>query len=309
MHEALYGDAGFYRRPGAPAQHFRTAAHVSALWAQAIARLARRVDRALGEPADFTVVDMGAGGGELLTGLAGLVPPRWRLVGVDLAPRPGDVPDRVQWRAEQPVSYRGLLVAVEWLDVVPVDVVERTAAGVRLVEVDGSGAERLAAPPAAADLAWLSRWWPLVEDGDRAEVGRPRDEAWADAVLRLDRGVAVAVDYAAVPARDTAGTLTGYRGGRQVAPVPDGSCDLTAHVLMESCAAAASADSLSLLSQREALHDLGGATTLPAYAGDPAAYVASLSAAGEAAELTDPSGLGGFTWLLAAKGVAPPLRT
>lgn len=306
MHEALYGDAGFYRRQGAPAAHFRTAAHASPLWAQAIARLAGRVDEALGEPDGFTLVDLGAGGGELVAGLAGLVPLRWRLVGVDLAPRPDDLPDRVEWQSEQPSSYAGVLVAVEWLDVVPVDVVERTPAGVRLVEVDLAGEERLGVPPAAADLAWLSRWWPLTEDGDRAEVGRPRDEAWADAVGRLDRGVAVAVDYAAVPARDPAGTLTGYRGGRQVAPVPDGSCDLTAHVLMESCTAAGGGTT-SLLRQRQALRDLGVGAARPAYAGDPAAYVASLSAAGEAAELTDPSGLGGFTWLVTAKGVPAPL--
>lgn len=94
---------------------------------------------------------------------------------------------------------------------------------------------------AAAD--WLARWWPLpAEEGLRAEIGLPRDEAWASAVARLARGLAVAVDYAhTVDTRPPFGTLTGFREGRETAPVPDGSCDITAHVALDACAAAASA--------------------------------------------------------------------
>ena len=35
---------------------------------------------------------------------------------------------------------------------------------------------------------------------------------------------------------------------------------------------------------------------------DPAGYLAALARAGEAAELTDPGGLGGFGWLVQAVG-------
>ena len=63
-----------------------------------------------------------------------------------------------------------------------------------LVDTDGTESAR-AAPPDPADRAWLDRWWPLAEPGDRAEVGRPRDQAWAAAVGRIERGVAVAIDY------------------------------------------------------------------------------------------------------------------
>ncbi|MYS43043.1 hypothetical protein GTY23_17755, partial [Streptomyces sp. SID5998] len=63
--------------------------------------------------------------------------------------------------------------------------------------------------------------------------------AWAGAVSRLRRGLAVAVDYAHTAAdRPPFGTLTGFRDGRETAPVPDGSCDLTAHVALDACAAA-----------------------------------------------------------------------
>jgi SAM-dependent MidA family methyltransferase len=306
MRDALYGDGGFYRSSGAPGRNFRTSAHVSAGWAAAVAELAARVDRDLGSPDGFAVVDVGAGGGELLAGMAAVAPASWRLLGVDVAPRPDGLPDRVEWAAELPGSTTGLLVAVEWLDVVPVDQVELTDAGPRLVEVATDGGERLGAEPDRAGLAWLARWWPMAEPGDRAEVGLPRDHAWAEAVARLRRGVAVAVDYAAVPGRDVAGTLTGFRDGRQVPPVPDRSMDLTAHVLLESCAAAAAVDGTRWLSQREALRLLRVSAARPAYGGDPGDYLRRLGEAGDAAELLDPSGLGGFSWLVQVKGCPDP---
>ena len=304
MSDALYGPTGFYRASGAPGRHFRTAAHAGMVWAEAITRLVDRVDDELGRPDEFTVVEIGAGGGELLTGLSTLAPERWSLRGVDRAPRPERLPERVDWRAESPESIVGILIAAEWLDVVPVDVAQRSDDGVYLVEVDSSGEERLGPLVVGADRDWLARWWPLTDVGDRAEIGRPRDEAWRDAVARIDRGIALAVDYAAVPTRDVAGTLTGYREGRQVAPVPDGSMDVTAHVLFESLVADTEA---VLLSQRQALRRLGVEGRRPPYAGDAASYLSGLSRAGDEAELIDPSGLGGFTWLVQAIGTRNPI--
>lgn len=301
MATALYGRDGFYRSSGAPARHFRTAAHTGPAWSAAVAALVDRVYDDLGRPADFTVLDMGAGRGELLAGLAEHGAGRWRLLGVDIAPRPDPLPADVGWQPQLPERFEGVLLAVEWLDVVPVDVVELTDAGPRVVEVRGDGAERIGPPVTAEDSAWLHRWWPLAEIGDRAEIGRPRDEAWADAVARVERGVAVAVDYSAVPARDVGGTLTGYKEGRQVMPVPDGSTDITAHVLFESLPAGA------LLTQREALRQLGVRGDRPSYDEDPATYLTRLSRAGDEAELLDRAGLGAFTWLLNAVDTRNPL--
>jgi SAM-dependent MidA family methyltransferase len=305
MGRALYGEAGFYLTAGAPAGGFRTAAHASPLWAVALLELATRVNAALGSPADFAVVDMGAGGGELLAGMAAIAPDHWSLIGVDVAPRPAELPDRVRWQHDLPRGVSGLLMAVEYLDVVPVDVVELTETGCRLVEVSESGEERLGPEPPERDLAWLRQWWPLAEVGDRAEVGHTRDAAWRQLSATVTAGLAVAVDYAAVPARDVAGTLTAYRDGRQLAAVPDGSCDLTAHVLLASLVA----DGDVLLDQRHALQALGISATRPRYGDDPAGYLAALSQAGEAAELTDPNGLGGFRWLLHPVGIVSPLST
>jgi SAM-dependent MidA family methyltransferase len=308
MTDALYGDAGFYRSPAAPARHFRTAAHVGSTrggaWANALERLTERVDEALGEPAEMTVVDVGAGGGELLAGLAERLPPRIRLVGVDVAPRPAGLAEQVEWADHVPQSVVGVLLAVEWLDVVPLDIAELDDAGTaRLVEVGRSGEERLGLPLQGADLAWQQRWWPLHEAGDRAEIGHTRDDAWHEATDHLGAGLAVAVDYAAAPARDAGGTLTGFQDGRQCLPVPDGSCDITAHVLFESLVRSGDV----LLDQRAALQQLGVAAPRPAYAGDPQAYLTQLAATGDAAELLDPGGLGGFTWLLHPAGIESPL--
>jgi SAM-dependent MidA family methyltransferase len=322
MAEALYGETGFYRRER-PAAHFRTSVHASPLFATALAGLVGRVDTALGRPERLDLVDVGAGTGELLTGILAAVPgelrDRLRPVGVEVAERPAGLPAGIGWSGAVP-ELAGLLVANEWLDNVPADVVELTAAGPRVVLVDDAGEESLGPPVSGADRGWLDRWWPMAEIGARAEVGLARDVAWAGAVGRVRRGVAVAIDYAHAQADRAAGairygTLAAYRDGRSVRPVPDGSCDLTAHVALDACAAAAAepparVTSTVLTSQRAALRALGlhGRRPPGALAGsDPAAYLVALARAGQAAELTDPAGLGGFTWLVQAVGVPLPL--
>ncbi|MFT2017878.1 SAM-dependent methyltransferase [Streptomyces sp. 796.1] len=360
----MYGPNGFYRRPEGPAGHFRTSVHASPQYAQAIATLLTRVDAALGHPAELTLLDVGAGRGELLRGVLaaldavaavdvvdavgavggpacgeasgaageagataggggvarGLVG-RLRPCAVERAERPAGLDPRIEWLPELPApgSLTGLLIANEWLDNVPLDVVEVAADGMpRLVRVAPDGTERLGGPVSAADAAWLAAWWPLgPEPGLRAELGAPRDAAWARAVACLDAGLAIAVDYAHERAeRPPYGTLTGFRAGREVRPVPDGSCDLTAHVALDACAAAGAraagaaetptptpgrgAAAPTIRTQRAALHALGVQGRRPPLAqasSDPVGYLRALGAAGAAAELTDPAGLGRFRWL------------
>ncbi|WP_053699555.1 SAM-dependent methyltransferase [Streptomyces sp. NRRL F-5755] len=316
---ALYGPGGFYTcgdGPG-PAGHFRTSVHVSPLYAEALATLLCRVDAALGSPAELALVDVGAGRGELLTGVLAALPEpvcaRVRPYAVERAPRPAGLDERVTWRAELPApgSLTGLLFANEWLDNVPVDVAETDGDGVpRLVLVSADGTERLGDPVTGADADWLARWWPLPDcapdhapaSGLRAEIGHPRDTAWSRAVHTLRAGLAVTADYAhSRDARPPYGTLTGFREGREVRPVPDGTCDITAHVALDACAGPGAEH----LTQRQALHALGidgRRPPLSLASSDPAAYVRALGAAGAAAELTDPAGLGSFGWLLQPVG-------
>ncbi|MFH9117636.1 SAM-dependent methyltransferase [Streptomyces globisporus] len=311
---ALYGDEGFYRSPEGPAGHFRTSVHASPLFATAVARLLTGVAREL-DTGTVALVDVGAGRGELLTGVLAALPEGLDVTpyAVEVAARPPGLDPRIEWCAQPPAGVAGLLFANEWLDNVPVEVAEADAEGVpRYVHVRASdGAERLGSAVTGADAAWLERWWPLSAPGERAEIGRPRDAAWAGAVGSLTAGAAVAVDYTHVRGgRPPFGTLTGFRGGRGVRPVPDGSCDLTAHVALDACAAAvaeAGIDaSTELTDQRAALRRLGVGGDRPPLSlatTDPAGYVRALAAAGEAAELAARGGLGDFGWLLHRVGL------
>ncbi|MFB9639402.1 SAM-dependent methyltransferase [Streptomyces spiralis] len=311
----MYGPDGFYRRPEGPAGHFRTSVHASPLFAAAVARLLCRVDELLGRPAELGFVDMAAGRGELAAGVLAALPAeaasRARVYAVEIAGRPTGLDHRIEWLSEPPERLTGLLFANEWLDNVPVEVAEVDAAGVpRHVLVRRDGTERLGEPVSEAEAAWLARWWPLPpEPGLRAEIGLPRDAAWAAVVSRVERGLAVAVDYAHLAgARPPFGTLTGFREGRETAPVPDGSCDITAHVALDACAVAL--PGARLRSQREALRALGVSGARPPLSlasTRPSEYVRALASAGEAAELTAAGGLGDFGWLLQPAGIADPL--
>ncbi len=70
MRHALYGPEGFFVSGAGPAAHFRTSVHASPVFTSALLRLIHHLDAALGFPDRFDVVDVGAGGGELLNSLA-----------------------------------------------------------------------------------------------------------------------------------------------------------------------------------------------------------------------------------------------
>ncbi|MBL7254475.1 SAM-dependent methyltransferase [Paractinoplanes lichenicola] len=301
MAAGLYGPEGFFvRGEQGPADHFRTSVHASPLFAGAVLRLVERIDDALGRPKTFDLVDVGAGRAELLTALRPLLPERVRLTAVELAPRPKELAAGIAWREDIPDGIVGLLIATEWLDNVPLDVADLDDHGrLRKVLVEpATGAESLGGLVDAADLFWLRRWWA---GPGRAEIGWPRDAAWADAVQQVRRGCALAIDYGHLRGeRPPLGSLTGFRGGRQVPLVPDGSCDVTAHVAIDAVAAAAGTP-YGLIRQREALRALGldGARPpLELARQDPAGYLRALAAAGAEAELIEPGGLGSHWWLL-----------
>ncbi len=327
MTQALYGPDGFFRVGAGPADHFRTSVHASPLFAGAVLRLLERIDAALDHPARLDVVDVGAGRGELLTALLTAVRrgtgaaedlpwrplgERIRPAGVEIAPRPAGLDDAIEWRDTRPDGIVGLLVATEWLDNVPLDVaeVDRDGRAHRVLVDPVTGAESLGTQVDAADAFWLARWWPLdgAPAGTRAEIGWPRDLAWVDAVGAVERGGALAVDYGHLrTGRPAFGTLTGYRDGREVSPVPDGRGDVTAHVAVDAVAAAVGLP-YTLCRQREALRALGvdGARPpLTLASSEPGRYVRALSEASAAAELTDPAGLGSHWWLLHEVGIDP----
>jgi hypothetical protein len=348
---ALYGPDGFYRRASA-ADHFRTSVHVGGPFGAAVGELAERCGAS-------RVVDLGAGRGELLESLRHSHPGLC-LTAVDVVERPPGLHPSVTWLtspggAALPADLSrwlpgALVVAHEWLDDIPAAVVGLDPAGRwRHLEVNPTtGVERPADLATGADLAWLARWWPVPSgesSGHRAEVGSTRDAAWAGLVTAASEAAGtspgtrpdsprgpvgvtlLAIDYGhTVADRPPGGSLVGYRQGRARPPVPDGSSDVTAHVALDSVAAAgraAGATDSVLTTQRTALRALGVRGRPPAPIGadpsrarpngsdpsgdpvtsDPMAYLAALAAAGQAAELLDPGGLGGLHWLV--QGVGP----
>ena len=254
-----------------------------------------------------TFVDMGCGRGELVEQVHRLGP-HVQCIGVDVVARP-QLSEHVGWFQSPggkalPDELDGLtdtlVFANEWLDVVPCPIAEIDEKGeLREVLVNASsGDERLGDPVSGTDRQWCQGFWPVdhLEPGDRLEIGETRDTAWDDLVSRVASGLAVAVDYGhTIDSRPAPGTLTGFRQGRQVPPVPDGSCDLTAHVAMDSLTHD------ELIDQRTALRQLGVSGKTPPHElarGNPSAYLEGLSTASAATALTAKGGLGDFLWAL-----------
>lgn len=304
-HRALYGPQGFYRSVSGPAGHFTTATHgpLGPVLAGALLQLA--ADEGCGR-----IVDVGCGRGELLAQLRSL-DPDVALTGVDVVGRPKALARDIDWLVSPggeglPEALDGLdgtlVVAHEWLDVVPCTIAQVDGDGrLREVLVDpSSGEESLGDEVGDDERAWVAGHWNGLEAGDRVEVGSSRDRVWSELVQRLRSGVALAVDYGHRGGeRPREGSLTAYREGTVVDPVPDGSCDLTAHVAMDSL------DHDELVDQRTALRGLGVQGAPPPRqlaADDPAAYLRALSHASAAASLTARGGFGDFWWAIKRVG-------
>lgn len=110
-----------------PAAHFRTSSQVGGPFAAAICSVAREVYDRLGEPDEFQLVDVGAGAGELLTGMLDYKPKdHMYTYGVDIRDRPADLDSRIGWicsPAEQlPLNdITGLLICAELLDDIAIE--------------------------------------------------------------------------------------------------------------------------------------------------------------------------------------------
>ena len=249
--DTLTGDRSFYRGPeGDPYRHFATDIAGSEVIVPLVQELLATAGDYAGGP--LAVIDVGSGAGGLLKRLA-LEGTDARLIGIDLRVRPPGLDPGIEWitgDARQVASdlrgIRGVVVAHEFLDDIPCEAVEADEDGrPRRILVDPISRQLLLGEllDDPADLAWLKEWWPVTRPFMQAEIGSSRDDAWAAITGMLDAGAAVAIDYGHTRAERVAGTwdggtLVGYRDGRVVTPVADGSCNLTAHVAIDSVAAA-----------------------------------------------------------------------
>jgi len=310
---ALYGPRGFYRRES-PADHFRTSAHVSDDFATAVHTVAR-------ENGVECIIDLGSGGGELLTALRERASDL-TLVGIDIRPRPAGLASTITWRqatvrprdaatgdhsvelVADAASGPTMVIANELLDNVPCDVVELSADGIRDVEVESaSGQERLGGPADPASVAWIDQWWPLDIVGQRAVVGLARDRWWSRVCSAVGDGVCAAIDFGHTLAdRPAIETPTSYRNGRHHPVRLDGRHDVTAPVAVDSIASAVGA---ALQRQHVVIGASAPGQPMPRRElaqSDPAVYLRSLAALGDLRELTASPGLGDFWWIVGECG-------
>lgn len=208
---------------------------------QWLAQVLQQTSSWVGTP--LPLFDLGAGSGELLLGTLPLCPADTITpIAVDWQGPPAHWPTDWQWcqgdAAEVlPSPMSGVVVALELLDEVPCDVAVRSGEQWHYLEVNSSGVENVGPPVGGEDLLWLDTW---VDGVDRAEIGTSRDAFAATLCSRISRGLFIIVDYTIdshTRMYAPAGTLTGYYRGRQVAPIPDGRRNLTAHVAVDSLAA------------------------------------------------------------------------
>lgn len=294
-------NARFYRSQTAET-HFATSVEANDRVAKTLADIVARL-RTTRENEEFFVIDVGAGSGKLLEHLQARITGPVSFMGIDVRSRPSELPSDFTWRQlhinEDSLditgtgeSFFGLVIAHEFLDDIPCDVVEiDDNMRARIVLVDPvSGAEELGPcledPAANAFLGprqpqdlqrWMATWWPVTRPGARREIGITRDLVWSRITNTVHSGAAVAIDYAHARA-DRAlgvwdgGTLKGFASGRPRRPVPDGSVNLTAHVALDAVATSRS----RLITQAQVIGD----SSLTSW----------------------PFGLGSYTWLIESIG-------
>ena len=317
-HDAHLGPQGFYRT-NTPARHFATEAQEGPL-VEALAIVIEQVAGRLPLADPIDIVDIGAGSGEMLTSLLAALrdESRFHFTAIDVRPRPIGLPDRIDWvvgvapdilERIRPEGITGIILAHEWLDDLPVDVVARDDDGrIRQVLVDPStGAESMGDTvlPDSAAQRWLDQWWGPVLD--RAEIGWHRDAAWRAVCASLRTGLALAIDYGHTRGerdRFATGSIIGYRGGAAHWPIPDGSMNLTAHVTWDSLAAATDPPGV-VRSQAEVLAELIAPAAPPDGAlaeSDPRLFTEQLQRYSQRARLLDRSA--GVSWLRV--DVSPP---
>ena len=236
MEAALYHpERGYYRRPRDPfGKHgdFFTAEQIQPVFGILIAARIRQLHREMGEPREFTVVELGAGRGEMAEALS-----EWRYVPVDLD------------SGELPESLVGVVFSNEFFDALPVDVAVWSGGAFREQLVafdDGRFCWRTGGPVREEAGRYLHECFPAPEEGRWYEAS-------LDAALWMERiagslkdGYALTIDYGYTRAesiRFPAGTLMGYRRhtAREDVLEDPGERDITAHVnftALQECGAA-----------------------------------------------------------------------
>jgi SAM-dependent MidA family methyltransferase len=226
MEVALYHpEHGYYRRPRDPfGKHgdFFTAEQLQPVFGILIAARIRQLYREMGEPADFTVVELGAGRGEMAPYFRD-----WRYVPVE-----------IDAALSPACPFTGVVFSNEFFDALPVDAAVFTGGAFheQLVGFTEGRFHWIAGAPAGPEAEdYLRRYYPPPEEGRRYEINLDA-LGWIERIGRaLRAGFVLTIDYGyTLPewVRFRAGTLMGYRRhtAREDVLEEPGARDITAHV-------------------------------------------------------------------------------
>jgi len=273
MEVALYHPGhGYYRRardPFGAAGDFFTAEQIQPVFGILMAARIRQLYQAMGEPPDFTVVELGAGREEMAAAFT-----EWRYIAVDLD------------RGALPSRFRGVVFCNEFFDALPVEVAVYHGGSFleqRVGFVDGAFRWHTGAPLSDEQANYFHRCWAPPEEG-RWYESSPQMAAWlARIAAALENGYLFTIDYGFTKAesiRFPAGTLMGYR--RHTAHgdvlVDPGERDITAHVnftALQEAGAAARLRTVSFLTLAQTLLE----------AGEPDQFAAAIGSGGPTEEL------------------------
>ncbi len=253
MELALYGEKGFFASEILRSEKnadFVTSPEVSPLFGGTLAELVGRVRSEVGEP--FRLVEVGAGSGSLLNALLPIAPVEAWAVEASSAARSRlekTIPaDHVTASlGSVPGPFKGLILANELIDNLPMAVARRTDSGwIELwVGVESGRLVRVEMPPRSEVQAWLAEYAGPVEPGGMVEVQLAASSWLSVALEKLEDGAVVLFDYGdtaeGLRSRRTDGTIRTYRA-HHLGPDPllePGETDITADVNFSALAATA----------------------------------------------------------------------
>lgn len=320
MELALYHPLGFFgggEMRSVKAGDFLTSPGVSRLFGESLAGYVRSEWERIGDP--FTFVEVGAGSGSLLRALLGKVDMEVRAVEKSPAAREtlaGLIsPDRVLTSlSEVPGPLRGVVIANELLDNIPMAIAQNTDSGwrERWVGADGGSLVFVDAPPRPEVVEWLDSHAGPVDVGGWVEVQIGAGIWLQEAMALLEAGSILLVDYGdtkeGLAPRRQDGTLRTYRA-HHLGPHPldePGATDITADVNFSALTHLAAQDDrfeVTLMRQDDFLTELGLRERLSALRRDELAHAADpdqterlalRSLKTEAETLLHPRGLGDF---------------
>lgn len=320
MSMALYdSEGGFFMGPDLRSQKggdFLTSPEVSPLFGETLAEFVRREQERVGGP--FRLVEVAGGSGSLLRPLLEVHPVEaWSVEASPAARRAlaGVVgPERVVASlGDLPVPFRGLIIANELLDNLPMAIAQLTSDGwrERWVGLDGDGLGFVDAPVRPEVEEWLGRFAGPVDEGGWVEVQLLAAEWMRTALAMLEAGSVVTIDYGDtaenLAPRRRDGTLRTYRS-HHLGPHPldePGATDITADVNLTAIEAAAREagaevevwrqdDFLAELGLRSRISELRHRELELARSGDEMERLQVRSLRTEAETLMHPRGLGDF---------------